>query len=156
MTHLPLLLTGTNQLPSYQPISTLINEMECFSKVQKYTKYKPFSNFTEEAEMERDQPASGLTGIAFSLCSHTQVSGVHQSHCFCLCTHFPSLSTPHIRSSQHLFLFPLRQGALLGRLMFLERSLAWHDMSLGHLEELSFALSMSLPILSALPGGHSP
>lgn len=147
---------GTNQLPSYQLISTLINKMECFSEAQKYTKYKPFSNFIEEAEVERDQPVSGLTGIDFSLCSRTQVSGVHQPHCFCLCTHFPFLSTPHIRSSQHLFLFLLCQNALLGCLMVLESSLAWHDMSLGHLEELSFALSVSLPILSALPGGHSP
>lgn len=63
--------------------------MECFSEAQKYTKYKPFSNFIEDAEVERDQPPSGLTGIAFSLCSRTQVSGVHHPHCFRLCTHFP-------------------------------------------------------------------
>lgn len=151
VTHLPLLLTGTNQLPSYQPISTLINKRECFSEAQKYTTHKPFSNFTEEAEVERAQPASGLTGTAFSLCSSTQVLGS-----ISLTVFIPSLSTPHIRSSQHLFLFPLWQGALLGCLMFLESSLAWHDMSLGHLEELTFALSGNLPILSALPGGHSP
>lgn len=124
--------------------------MEFFSEAQKYTKHKSFSNFTEEAEVERDQPASGLTGIAFSLCSRTQVLGF-----ISLTVFTPSLST-HIRSSQHLSLFPLHQGELLGCLMFLESSLAWHDMSLGHLEELSFALSVSLSMLNALPGGHSP
>lgn len=61
-----------------------------------------------------------------------------------------------IYSSHQIITAPFPLPATLRCLMVLESSLAWDDMSLGHLEELSFALSVSLPILSALPGGHSP
>lgn len=136
---------GTNQFPIYQPSTHSSIRWNTFLKLRN------IASITLSATLLRMQRWRGTNvwphrDNFFSVLTHTGLkihpewfSGFHQPSCFDLCAHFPSPSIPHIRSTRLApFPLPATPRGTLGCLMFLECSLAWHDMSLGHIEELSF------------------